>query len=759
MAENHGNHSHDHKHDHKHDHAHDPCCGPKATGEQSVEINRIAGATKSTFSVAGMDCADEIAAIQKALSRPKIGRVTANLMSSQVMVEHDPTLSKQDLVMWINSAGVKVRENQGPTSFYADNRSRVWLVASSGLALTVGLLLQWFASEQLGDLSKPVLFSLFLLSTLTGSTLVAPKAWRALKQKSLDMNVLMMLAVAGAFYIQEFSEGAAVVFLFSLAEMLEAFSVSRARRAIREVLSITPQTANVERGEANGASGSSTEAVSVEQVAIGQVIVVLAGERIPLDGVVTKGSSAVNQAPLTGESQPVEKTVGDTVLAGTINESGTLKIRVTHGFKDSKIANVIRLIEEAQNKKAPAQLFVDKFAKIYTPVVTLVALLVAVVPPLAFGGDWSLWFYRSLVFLVIACPCALVIATPISIVSALTALARAGVLVKGGVFLESLGKLRALAVDKTGTITEGTPRVVSSKVLKSGAEAELLRVVHSLEKESTHPLAKAAVLYCEQNGVPLRPVHDFKVIQGKGIEGQIDGHLYFAGNHKLAHELGVCSAEVESYLATLEDQAQSVLVVGHKPHEGCGGEILGVMGLADEPRANVVEAIQSLHDAGIREVAMLSGDNQRTVSSIAKRVGIDVAKGDLLPEDKVRELQTLLDRHTYVGMVGDGINDAPALAQATIGFAMGAAGTDAAIETADIALMTDDLNQMARAIAHGRRTLNVIRFNIGFALVTKAIFIVLGAIGYSSLWLAVAADMGATLLVIANSLRLLRIRI
>lgn len=754
-------HPHNHAKDHGHHHAHDACCSPKPAGEQSIEINRLANSTQSTFLVSGMDCADEIAAIQKALSRPKIGRVAANLMSSQVTVEHDPSLSKQDLVYWINSAGVRVRDAKAPISFYADNRMRVWLVIGSGLALTVGLVLQWSqwqwsqgsGLDNAEQAVSPLLFSLFLVSTMAGATLVAPKAWRALKQKSLDMNVLMMLAVIGAFYIREFSEGAAVVFLFSLAEMLEAFSVSRARRAIREVLSITPQVANVERDEHAGV----TEPTSVEQVAIGQSIVILAGERIPLDGVVTKGVSAVNQAPLTGESQPVEKTVGDLVLAGTINESGTLKVRVTHGFKDSKIANVIRLIEEAQNKKAPAQLFVDKFARVYTPVVTLIAVLVAIIPPFLFDGEWSLWFYRSLVFLVIACPCALVIATPISIVSALTALARAGVLVKGGVFLESLGKLRAVAVDKTGTITEGMPRVASVRVMKAGAEAELFSVVYALEKESTHPLARAAVLYCVQNNVQLRPVHDFKTIQGKGIEGRVDGHLYFAGNHKLAHELGVCSAAVEDYLATLEDQAQSVLVVGHKPHEGCEGEILGILGLADEPRENVQEAIAGLHGAGIREVAMLSGDNQRTVSSIAKRVGIDFAKGDLLPEDKVRELQKILDRHTYVGMVGDGINDAPALAQATIGFAMGAAGTDAAIETADVALMTDDLNQLARAISHGRRTLNVIRFNIGFALVTKAIFIVLGAIGYSSLWLAVAADMGATLLVIANSLRLLRI--
>lgn len=699
----------------------------------------------SVFAVSGMDCADEIAAIQNALDKPKIGKISANLMTSQVFVEHDSSVSENELISLINSSGVKVQKSQAATSFYSENKTRVWLVGSSGAFLLIGLLLQWF-----GKSSEGILFFLFLLATVCGGSLIFPKALRAIRQKSLDMNVLMTLAVVGAFFIREYSEGAAVVFLFSVAEMLEAFSVARARRAIREILSITPQTATIENGGEN-------KIVPVELVEVGDIIWVLAGERIPLDGIVISGTSSVNQAPLTGESQPVAKNPNDTVLAGTINESGTLKIKVTHTFKDSKISNVIRMIEEAQNKKAPAQLFVDKFARIYTPLVTLVAVMVALVPPLTMGGDWQLWLYRSLVFLVIACPCALVIATPVSIVSALTALARSGVLVKGGVFLESLGKIRALAVDKTGTITEGTPRVVSNRLFDAKSEVELLTVVHSLEKHSTHPLAKAAVKYCEQKNVAENEVLNFQVIQGKGIQGEIVGHAFFAGNHKLAHELGVCTPDLETYLATLEDKAQSVLVVGHMPHSNCKGDVLGVLGLADEPRSNVVEAIQSLHRVGIKEISILSGDNQRTVSSIAKRVQIDTAIGDLLPENKVTEIQKMLSQHQYVAMVGDGINDAPALAQATIGVAMGAAGTDAAIETADVALMTDDLTQLARAVSHGRKTLGIIRFNISFALAIKAIFIILGLFGLSNLWIAVAADMGASLLVIGNSIRLLKI--
>ena len=722
---------------------HDHCCDSHSNQNQVIQVNDLQNSITSTFSVSGMDCADEIAAIQKALTHPKIGRIQSNLLSSQIIVEHDPSLTKEEVIKLINSSGVQVRTSNHSLSFYSENKFRVWLVIVSGLLLGSGLAIQ-----NLFTISENILLGIYLVSTLASGSLIFPKALRAVKQKALDMNVLMTFAVTGAFFIGEYSEGAAVVFLFSLAEMLEAFSVTRARKAIREVLSITPQTATVE-------VDGQKQAFNVEKIVPGQTIIILAGERVPLDGVVLSGQSSVNQAPLTGESQPVLKSPGDTVLAGTINESGTLKVKVTHGFQETKISSVIRLIEEAQGKKAPAQLFVDKFSRIYTPVVTLIAVLVAIIPPLVFNAEWNPWFYKSLVFLVIACPCALVIATPVSIVSALTALAKAGVLVKGGVFLESLGKLRALAVDKTGTITEGRPRVVSMKLLKPEKQSEFLNVVYSLESNSTHPLARAALEFCKDKNATLKNISDFQIVQGQGIEGKIEGHHYFAGNHKLVHSLGICTPEIESYLSQLENEAQSVLVAGHMPHDGCSGEILGILGLADEPRTNAVQAIQNLHRTGIEKVAILSGDNQKTVNSIAKRVGIDSAVGDLLPEDKVNEIQKMLDSHQFVGMVGDGINDAPALARATLGIAMGAAGTDAAIETADVALMTDDLAQLAPAISHGRKTLRIIRFNIGFALATKLVFLVLGALGYSSLWLAVAADMGATLLVIANSLRLL----
>lgn len=723
------------------------CCATDKAKATTKTINNIANAEISNFVVSGMDCADEIAAIQNSLTHPKIGKVSANLMTSQVSVEHEASLTRDEITTLINKSGVKVQTSSAPLSFVAENKKRVLLVAASGLLLAVGL-----AFEFLLKLPIQWLFAVYLAATLTGGSLIFPKAFRSLKQRALDMNVLMTLAAAGAFAIQEYSEAASVVFLFSLAEMLEAFSVARARKAIKEVLSITPQVANVDDGNGNIVS------FPVVKVVIGQKILIRAGDRIPLDGVVTQGTSSVNQAPLTGESVPVSKTIGDTVFAGTVNESGSLTATVSHAFTDTKIAQVIRLVEDAQGKKAPSQLFVDKFARIYTPIVTFVALLVLLLPPLLFGQAWDVWFYRSLVFLVIACPCALVIATPVSVVSALTALAKAGVLVKGGVFLEELGKLRAIAMDKTGTITEGRPKVVSVKSMHPAKEDEFFQVAYALEKQSTHPLAKAIVEYCEKKDLKVSDVSDYQVIPGKGVEGSI-GHVgYFAGNHKLAHELKVCTPEVESFLQELESQAQSVMIVARKPDQDRAGEILGIFGLADSPRTGVQEAIKGLHAAGIREVVILSGDNQKTVDAIAKTVGIDKGRGDLLPEDKVNEIGSLVERHRFVGMVGDGINDAPALARASIGIAMGAAGTDAAIETADVALMTDDLGQLARAIAHGRKTLAIIRFNISFALVIKAVFLTLGLFGLSNLWVAVAADMGASLLVIANSLRLLNLK-
>lgn len=617
------------------------------------------------------------------------------------------------------------------------------LVISSGVLLGAGLLLQWF------KLGSPMLHNLcFALATVAGGLLVVPAAFGALRKLRLDMNVLMTVAVAGAWLVGEGAEGASVVFLFAFSELLESWSVGRARRAIASLLTLTPETAWVKDND-------EVKEVPVTEVTVGAEISVRSGSRIPLDGKIISGESSVNQAPITGESVPVDKKPGDPVFAGTINGDGALTIEVTKAANDSTLARIIKLVEEAEEQKAPTQRFVDRFARIYTPVVFFVALLVALVPPLLAGGAWSEWTYRALVLLVIACPCALVIATPVSIVSGLTALARRGVLVKGGTHLEAVGKLRALAVDKTGTITQGRPKVTGVIVFKGVSEEEVLQKAAAIDAHSEHPLAKAVVAAAKEKGLSWDESSQYQSVTGRGATAVIDGHPYFIGNHKMAHEMRVCSPEVEAQLEEIEGRGESLAILGHTPHEGCAGEILGILSIGDTMRPEVPEALRRLHAAGLKKIVMLSGDNQRTASAIAKQAGIDEAYGDLMPEQKIEHLRRLMAEHGYVGMIGDGVNDAPALASASVGIAMGAIGSDTAIETADMALMKDDLTRVAEAIQLGKRTLRIIQFNVTFALVVKAVFLILAFTGHTSLWLAILADTGATLLVILNALRIL----
>jgi Cd2+/Zn2+-exporting ATPase len=618
------------------------------------------------------------------------------------------------------------------------------LVAASGTLTGIGLVFQWlhFGPGWLATVA-------FAAATLAGGLLVFPAAWGALKKLRLDINVLMAVAVTGAWIIGEGAEAASVVFLFSLSELLESWAAGRARKAVDSLLKLSPPTALV-----RGTDGGERE-VPVEEILVGQEILVRSGSRNPLDGEVVSGESTVNQAPITGESLPVEKRSGDPVFAGTVNGEGSLTVRVTKPASESTLARIIQLVSEAEENKPPVQRFVDRFAAIYTPAVFAVAILVALVPPLLFGQPWLFWIYRSLVLLVISCPCALVIATPVSIVSGLTALARRGVLVKGGVHLEAVGKLRALAVDKTGTVTRGKPQVVDVISRSSLTADEILARAAAINSHSEHPLAIAITEAARARSLAIPQVTDYTSVTGRGAVASIDGHPHFIGNHHMTHATGLCGPEVEAVLATIEEKGQSLAVLGHAPHEGCAGEILGIIAIADTLRPETADALRLLHAAGIEKVVMLSGDNQRTANAIAKQAGIDEAIGDLMPEQKVDRVRELVRKYAHVGMVGDGVNDAPALAMANVGFAMGAIGSDTAIETADIALMKDDLTKVADAIVTGRRALRIIRFNVIFALGIKAIFLVLAFFGLAGLWLAILADTGATLLVILNSLRLL----
>ena len=621
-----------------------------------------------------------------------------------------------------------------------------WLSRSLAVAALFNaatLIAQW---TQVGPTLLPK--ALAAIAVVLGGWSLMPSAIQAIRNLRPNINLLMVLAVVGAVYIGDWAEAATVVVLFGVAEWLEGWADRRARRAVDALLELAPDIA-LEKTDAG------TLEKPVGDVVVDAVIVVKNGERIPLDGEVTAGRSAVNQAPITGESVPVEKAPGAEVFAGSINGEGSLEIRVTKAAGDTKLARIIRLVEDAQEQKAPTQRFVDSFARYYTPSVAALALLLFMVPPLGFGGDWNVWLYRACVLLIIACPCALVISTPVSVVAGLTALARRGVLVKGGAHLETIGHLRALALDKTGTLTEGKPRLIAIEGIETSDE-EALQTAASIDEHSSHPLAQAIVAHARERGSKYAIATDFKARAGRGAEAMYEGVPVFIGNHRLAHELGVCSPELEQKLLAIEARGQTAIVVGVKPMAHHKGRVLGILAVGDTMRPNAKAAVAALHANGVRELVILSGDNQRTVDAIAREVGIDTARGNLLPEDKVAAVQALRAKYSVVGMVGDGVNDAPAMATASVGIAMGAAGSDAAIETSDIALMRDDLGMIAEAVRLGRRTLGIIRFNIAFALTLKALFLGLAVFGITSLWLAILADTGATLLVVANALRLLR---
>ncbi|AUN99108.1 heavy metal translocating P-type ATPase [Bacteriovorax stolpii] len=753
--------SSDHTHSHKnHDHGHDSCCAPApkpvhkhahdncCSAETPLAPQKALAASNdeilTKFKVANMDCPDEIKAINESLKMTGVFKIQANLMSGTVEILHSPDIHKSFLRKKIDSTVVKVLDDESPSTI-GQNQKRIWTVAISGVLLLAGLVLQWMNVVSVFE------SILLLVSIVLSGSLVFPKALASIKRKYLDMNVLMTVAAIGAIAIKEYSEAAAVVFLFALSELLESLSVQRARRAIQELLKIAPQKALLILED------GSTKEVEASEVQISQLIRVKPGDVIPVDGEVIKGHSSVNQAPLTGESLPVEKSQGETVYTGTINQEGSLDVKVTKAFSDTKISQVIKMVEEAQEHKAVSQKFVDRFAEIYTPAVLVVAILTFLIPPAFFGGSWHDWLYKSLVLLVIACPCALVISTPVSIVSGLTALARRGVLVKGGVVLESLGKIKALAVDKTGTLTEGKLKVEKVVTFNSFSEKQALEIARAMESHSTHPIAQAIVTYADDKITEKKIVDRFSTITGFGVEGIIEGHSYLLGNHRFAHDVGICTPELENKLRELEDEAYSIVIIGHKPHDNCKGEVLCILALKDAIRKESKDSILELKASGVERVILLSGDNQKTVSSLTKDLPLDEAHGELLPEDKVKHIESLKTKYQSVAMIGDGINDAPAMAKASIGIAMGFVGSDTAIETSDVTLMTDDLKQVSTAIKAGRRTLSIIQFNIFFALVTKAIFLVLTLLGYSNLWLAVAADTGAALLVILNSLRLLRI--
>src|SRR5690625_830336 len=590
---------------------------------------------------------------------------------------------------------------------------------------------------------------LFLASMLVGGLSLFKVGLQNLLRFEFDMKTLMTVAVIGGAIIGEWGEVAVVVILFAISEELERFSMDRARNSIRSLMDIAPKEALVTR---NGQEIM----VHVDDIAVGDIMIVKPGQKIAMDGVVVNGYSAVNQAAITGESVPVEKTVDDDVFAGTLNEEGLLEVKITKLVEDTTISKIIHLVEEAQGERAPSQAFVDKFAKYYTPIIMIIAALVVIVPPLLLGGSWETWIYQGLAVLVVGCPCALVISTPISIVSAIGNAAHTGVLVKGRVYLEEMGALKAIAFDKTGTLTKGVPVVTDFTVLNNQMnEKELLAIITALEYRSQHPLASAIMKKAEEENISYSDmlVEDFSSITGKGIKGIVNGMTYYIGSPKLFKELLTADFDkgLEQNVTVLQNQGKTAMIIGTEK------EILGVIAVADEVRESSKEIIHKLHQLGIRKTIMLTGDNKGTANAIGGHVGVSDIQADLMPQDKLDFIKQLRSEYGNVAMVGDGVNDAPALAASTVGIAMGGAGTDTALETADVALMGDDLRKLPFTVKLSRKALNIIKANITFAIAIKFIALLLVIPGWLTLWISILSDMGATLLVALNGLRLMRV--
>lgn len=717
------------------------------------------------FRIGGMDCAEEVAVLKRELG-PLVGGeqyLAFDILNGKMSIDRAPKeVSPEAIIAAITRTGMRAQiwRDSPPESREAGfwrQGGRTALTAASGVFALAGFLVHsaWaggigaaLGSEGLVVAHGVPLISmgLYLIAILAGSWYVIPKAWFSARRLRPDMNLLMVVAVVGAVAIGEWFEAATVSFLFAVSLALESWSVGRARRAIAALMDLAPATARIiEKGDAE-------REVPAERVPVGAHFLVKPGERIPLDGTVRRGSSNVNQAPITGESMPVAKNTGDDVFAGTINGDGALEIESTKPASHTTLANIIKMVGEAQSRRAPSEQWVERFAAVYTPAVMALAVVVLVVPPLFLGGEWQVWLYRSLVLLVIACPCALVISTPVSIVAALAAAARNGVLVKGGLYIEAPARLAAIALDKTGTLTVGQPAVVEVVPMSGHDERELLERAGALESRSDHPLAQAIVGFARSRTVPIKPADDFQIIQGKGAKGRFDGREYWLGSHRYLEERGLESPDVHDRLESLAKSGHTVVVVGHDEH------VCGFIALADSVRPASKRSLARLRGAGIEHIVMLTGDNQGTAEAIARETGVDEVRAELLPADKVTAVESLVSKYGTVAMVGDGVNDAPAMARATLGIAMGAAGSDAAIETADIALMSDDLSKLPWLVQHSRQTLAIIRQNIAFSLGVKSLFVVLTFAGFASLWAAIAADMGASLLVITNGLRLLSVR-
>lgn len=726
------------------------CCGCGSNDAISLdEIKTSPDSTASTshrFRIANMDCASEESEIRRALKNiDGIHHLQFNLGERELVIAADSE-ALPIVLSEIQKAGFKPEaihvnnEISGKNNHSAQSFWAMWGKLFS--ALTLALCAEAFAFMFPQSLTVQIVgMTLAVLAIGLSGFSVFGKGISALRHGRLNMNALMTVAITGAFLIGQWPEAAMVMALFAIAELIEARAADRARNAIKSLLSLTPEQAEILQPDGTWLS------TPVKIVAVGAIARIRPGERIPLDGSVTAGHSTVDQSPVTGESLPIDKTSGDEVYAGTINQTASLEIQVTAPASDSTLTRIIHAVEQAQTSRAPTQRFVDRFAAIYTPAVFVLAILVFLLMPLLTDLSWMQSLYKALVLLVIACPCALVISTPVTVVSGLAVAARRGILIKGGVYLEDARKIKVVALDKTGTITEGKPKLVAFEPLDLNTpQAEIERLAKSLAARSDHPVSKAIA---EGLMAEVREVNEFHAVAGRGVQGVIEDHPYVLANHRWIEERGQCSAELEVRLKIHEEAGCTVTIIAN------AHRVIALCAVADTIKPSSAQAMSELKSLGITPV-MLSGDNVATARTVAAEAGITEVKGNLLPEDKLQAIAELQQRFGMVAMAGDGINDAPALAKANIGFAMGGAGTHIAMEAADVMVMNDDLRRLPETIRLSKRTHAVLWQNITLALGIKLVFLLLAIFDDASMWMAVFADMGASLLVVGNGLRLLR---
>jgi Cd2+/Zn2+-exporting ATPase len=720
----------------------DDCCSDAApeaviatptTREANPEVPE-GGLERSVVRVEGMDCASCAVTVEKRVGQlPGVRRAVVNFAAGRLDAEHDPGLPLEEIEKAVRDAGYGVAKTEQAERTPFWRTPRALSVLASALLFALGLALG------LADAPEVARAGVFLAAITVGGVPIFRAAVAGLRARHMDMNVLMSAATIGAVGIGEWAEAASVVVLFAAGNALQVYAIDRTRRAVRALAGLAPEEVLVRRGGAE-------RLVAASEIAAGETVVVRPGERLAVDGEVIEGQTTVDESPVTGESTPVEKGPGDAVYSGSLNGGGGVLVRVVREAGDSTLQRISRLVEDAQATKAPSEQFVDRFSRVYTPIVVATAAVLAVVPPLL-GGDFGTWFYRALALLIIACPCALVISTPVTVVSGIGAASRRGILVKGGAALEAAGRLKALAFDKTGTLTEGRPVLARTVALdrESCGETEALRLAAALERRSEHPLAHA--ILAAADGAELPWVSDFRSVAGRGAEGVVDGRRYLIGSPRLFAERRIALDGATGALEAVEVAGETPVILGAEDGP------VAVFGIADAVRPDARATLESLREAGLRELVMLTGDAEAPARRIAGDLGVGYRAG-LLPEQKVEAMGELVHKHGDAGMVGDGVNDAPALAASSVGFAMGAAGTDVALETADVALMQDDLPKLAEAVRLARSAERIIKQNVFVSIAIKGLFVLLAPFGLVALWLAVLADMGTSIAVTLNGLRL-----